>query len=432
MARGRTRWVILIFLAVLPAQYAGYEVFRYAEPLAVPRPFAEAFVLMALALYAAGRKVAGVVALLIAALFHPIMALPGVVVYAWLIFFDPRERVAKPIVGIACVVLAAACLAMAAALGLPVADRLVTVVDPAWREILDARSAYLFVSAWPIADWSRLIVQAVTVLIAASLATGRVRSLFSAVLCVAVGGVLASLLLGDAFQSLLIVQVQPWRATWLLAVFAAAGLALCAVGLWKRGSVSRLTLALLVLAWIESHVPAAAIVASVLALGLTFLPLRPEIGLRGVSLVMWGVVAFCAALVLGTRLYAFVLLATSAPDGAWVGLEGVRDFYLLSIPLCLLAALWAIAKPDICVTAATCAAAIVLVVFAALMWDDRNPRQIAIDSFGPDPALRDLVSCARGRGPVDRQCLRHVEPSGETELGEPASGREQRLLALSG
>ena len=54
IAEGRTRWVILIFIAVLPAHYAGLEVFHYAEALAVPRPFAEAFVLLGLALFGFG------------------------------------------------------------------------------------------------------------------------------------------------------------------------------------------------------------------------------------------------------------------------------------------------------------------------------------------------------------------------------------------
>jgi hypothetical protein len=95
------------------------------------------------------------------------------------------------------------------------------------------RSPYLFISAWPLTDWSRLIVQAVTLAIAASLVTGRARSMFIAVAAVALGGVLVSLLFGDVLGSLLVLQVQPWRATWLLAVFAAAGLGLCAVGLWR-------------------------------------------------------------------------------------------------------------------------------------------------------------------------------------------------------
>ena len=83
--------------------------------------------------------------------------------------------------------------------------------------------------------------------------------------------------------SLLVLQIQPWRALWLLAVFAAAGLGVCSLSLWQRDAAARVTLALLVLAWIENLVPPVAIVASVLALALTFVLLRPGTDLRRVA-----------------------------------------------------------------------------------------------------------------------------------------------------
>jgi len=209
IAEGRTRWVILIFIVVLPAHYAGLEVFHYAEALAVPRPFAEAFVLLGLALFGFGRRFWAALPLVIAGLFHPLMALPGLAIYAWLLLFDPQTRVVKPIVGLASVGIGLACLVGAAALGVPVADRLFTAVDPAWRDILVARSPYLFVSEWPLADWTRTIVQFATVAIAARLVSGPVRSLFAAVALVAAAGVLTSLLFGDALGSLLVLQIQP-------------------------------------------------------------------------------------------------------------------------------------------------------------------------------------------------------------------------------
>ncbi len=395
LAQGRTRWVMLIFVAVLPAQYAAYEVFGYAEPLAVPRPFAEAFVLLAMALLASGRKIAALVPLALAVLFHPIIALAGGAVWFWLTFFDRQERVAPPIVGVALGLAALAILTLAAVLGVAMAARLFTVVDPAWRDILMTRSPYLFVSAWPLADWSRLAVQAVTVAIAASLVTGRARSLFIAVGAVALGGVLVSLLFGDVLGSLLVVQVQPWRATWLLAVFAAAGLGLCAIGLWHRGALGRAALAILVLAWIEIDVPVPALVSAALALVVTFAPLRPETDMRRLSLIAWGVVAVCAVLYLAMHLYAFVLLVANLPgEGGALELAGYLN--LLAIPVCVLAVLWANARPDGRIFATVAGASLVLTAVAILAWDDRTAWNAATDRFGPDPALADIVAARDG------------------------------------
>lgn len=395
LAQGRTRWVMLIFVAVLPAHYGAYEVFSYAEPLAVPRPFAEAFVLLALALMASGRKVAALAPLAIAVVFHPIIALPGLAVWYWLTCFDANERVARPIAGMALGLTALAVLTLAALLGDAVAGRLFTLVDPTWRDILMTRSPYLFVSAWPLADWSRLIVQAVTVAVAASLVTGRARSLFVAVGVIALGGVLVSLLFGDVLGSLLVVQVQPWRATWLLAVFAAAGLGLCAIGLWRRDAMGRVALAILVLAWIESDVPLPALLAAGLALVLTFMPLRPETDMRRLWVIAWGVVAFCAALYLAMHLYAFGLLVSNLLGGGGV-LELAGYLNLFTIPVCVLAVLWANARPDRRIFAAVAGVSLMLALAVILVWDDRTEWYAATDRFGPDPALADILAARDG------------------------------------
>ena len=392
IAEGRTRWVILIFIAVLPAHYAGLEVFHYAEARAVPRPFAEAFVLLGLALFAFGWRFWAVVPLVIAGLLHPIMALPGLAIYAWLLFFDSQTRVVKPVLGLACVGVGVAGLIGAAALGMPVADRLFTVVDPVWRDILVSRSPYLFVTEWPLADWTRAIVQLTTVAIAATLVVGRIRALFTAVALIAVGGVLASFLFGDLLGSLLIFQIQPWRATWLLAVFAAAGLGLCSIGLWRRGGGAQVTLAILVLAWIETDTPLVAIVASALALGLTFLRLRPETDFRRVRVVTWAVVAFCALLYLGSRLYVFALLVMNSPAGASGALDMVNTINLLAIPVCVLAVLWANAPQDTRIVAVTMAASVAAVCTVLLLWDDRTPWHQMADQFSPDPRLAKIVA----------------------------------------
>src|SRR5262249_1230409 len=77
LARGATVWALLIFAALLPASYGAPYTFGFAEPLAIPRPFSEAFVLASLAALARGRSGLAFSCLIAASLMHPIMAMPG-------------------------------------------------------------------------------------------------------------------------------------------------------------------------------------------------------------------------------------------------------------------------------------------------------------------------------------------------------------------
>ena len=86
-----------------------------------------------------------------------------------------------------------------------------------------------------------------TIAIAAHLQQGRARRILAAIVLIGVGGIAISAIFGDWLSSLLIVQVQPWRTAWLMAVAGAMALGFCAVELWRRGPSGRMVLALLVL-----------------------------------------------------------------------------------------------------------------------------------------------------------------------------------------
>jgi putative flippase GtrA len=59
-------------------------------------------------------------------------------------------------------------------LKLPVADRLLVVMDPEWRGLVEARSPILFTAHWPLQTWTRLAVQLATLAVGATLLSGRV------------------------------------------------------------------------------------------------------------------------------------------------------------------------------------------------------------------------------------------------------------------
>jgi hypothetical protein len=119
-------FVVVIFVAVMPVFYGAPWRLGYSEVLAVPRPFAEAIVLSAVAAMAASRNWLAFFCLIVASLIHPLMALAGWGVFGLVLCReDWRWRVAA--------VLGIVLIFAGAFLGVPVLDRLVTIMDPDLR-----------------------------------------------------------------------------------------------------------------------------------------------------------------------------------------------------------------------------------------------------------------------------------------------------------
>jgi len=399
IAKGALRWVILVFAVMLPTGYGAFDVFNYAEPIAAPRIFAEAGVIAAIALICRRKMAWALLPIGAAALFHPIMALPGLGLWAWFLFFDPTTRVAPLWVGVACAGAAVAGLVAGAALGLPLLDRLLVVIDPAYREILLARTLDLFPSAWPAADWSRLFVQAATLAIGASVVRGSVRGLFVGTLVVGLGGVALSFVLGEAFGSLLGLQAQIWRSVWIIALMSTVALAVCAVELWREGVASRLTLGLLVVAWLGAQVPAVGSIAAAAALVFVVWPRARRLEIvPKLALMVGGFAIFYALFTIGLSIYALAMLLQDRPAGA----QAYNIFQLLglyqvwSLPICVLAVWWVVTEQTVRFAAPLAAAAAAILLVGAVSWDARTPRVIAGDTAGAAPELRALLASRPG------------------------------------
>lgn len=217
MAEGRTRWIILLFIFLAPAVYANG--FHFGEAIAVPRPFAEALVLLACAAILRDKLVLAGVLLMGAALLHPIMALPGFgLLFLNLLHRDRRwlllALLVLPMFGVADV------------LQVPLLGRLFVTLDAKWWAILEQYNANILPMLWNPYAYSLLAVQATTLIMAICLLEQRHRIFFLHVLLVAFGGLAIAVLLGDLVPDELVVQAQLWRALWLAAVLAPAALAL--------------------------------------------------------------------------------------------------------------------------------------------------------------------------------------------------------------
>ena len=385
---GGAVWAVVIFAALLPVSYGAPYPFGFAELLAIPRPFAEALVLGGLAALAARRDAISLCCLMAAALLHPLMALAGFGVFLAVLGLEDKRWF------LYCA-LAGALVILGGALGLPMLDRLFTAIDPSLRNFHELRSPFLFPSHWPIESFPPLIVQAMTIAIAAHFHQGRGRRILAAIILVGLGGIAIAAIFGDWLSSLLIVQAQPWRTAWLMSAAGAMALGLCAIELWPHGPSGRLVLALLVLCWSFNTQFAVVCAAAILALLLHFRAARFAPAIKPPLVLYTWIFTIIVATIWNVRLFAYPWqFAMAAPAGygdpAFVLVKG-----FLALPLCALAAYFAIVRPRV---APLLQIGFTVLLLAAVVpfWDQRSPAQHMMEQNRPPPEITRLINQQKG------------------------------------
>ncbi|NCA90096.1 MAG: hypothetical protein EOM92_14655 [Gammaproteobacteria bacterium] len=238
-------------VAMLPVVYSAMSIFHVAEPFATPRPLAAALGLLTIAWALERRWLPAALAAIAALLVHPLMAWPAVVLALWV---GLRPRLAMMVT-----LLGALALILAAWAGAPILERLFQVMDPEWQAMTRAMAPYLWAATWDASDWNTagvaLLAPVVTAVALAGEGHGRTGRLFVgnntrvdhhhsgatahplrqvggypklalAASLLGATGLLATVLLGDGFNNLLSLQLQPWRALWLSHWLGVAGLGL--------------------------------------------------------------------------------------------------------------------------------------------------------------------------------------------------------------
>ena len=199
----------LIAVLTLPSLYGGYSVISYAEGFFTGRSLAEPLTLVAIGLYLVGKPVVALVAIAVAALVHPLQALPALLL-AWvdLVRHDKRWLV------LACVPVG---VALGGALGVAPFHPLVKVFDREWLEMTREANPMTMLSLWQTRDWMSLATDAFLVgLLIWYSKLPAVRRLGIAAL-VATGLALSLSYLGaDLLNLVHITGIQIWRTHWLL------------------------------------------------------------------------------------------------------------------------------------------------------------------------------------------------------------------------
>jgi hypothetical protein len=383
------RWAVLVFAVALPAYYGPLNVISFGEPFTVPRGLAEATGMAGMAAYLGNRKIVAFGLYALAMAFHPIMGLCGLAAVYLALCLEDRRWIALGVAGGAVVVLAAV-------LKLPVADRLLVVMDPEWRGLVEARSPILFTAHWPLQTWTRLAVQLATLAVGATLLSGRSRLLALGALAAGVIGVAVVAVLGDGLSLLLVLQVQTWRMLEPMALLAVATLALAVIDLPKRGPWGMITLAALVCGWLFIDRDLIGFAAAGVALAATALNGRTA----------WSrpdLISKAALALIGVVLAVYLIARGVALAGALAGLPPAWPFSLglvwnSGIPGVVIALIigvwiakgWTPPRPALVLTAT-----FVLVALAVGLWDDRSA-YVKFRDQGPDPSLRALMASRPG------------------------------------
>ncbi len=370
-AEGRMKWAILLIVAALPAGYGPFHMLRFGEQYAIPRPLAEACVLAALGFLIDGRRWLAGLCLGLATAFHPIMALPGILIFGIDLCRADRRWIGAGL-GIGSMSLAAAFC------GLPIVDRLTTLIDHEWLALLQVRNPYLFPALWPVEPFGFLTLQLATIILALNLVAPRVRFICLAIAGVAICGIALASVFGDLWPVLLVVQAQLWRMTWLMGVIAAMSLALCLLNMRKRNTHFELASALLVFGWLFSDVPLLVIAAAGLALFIDRFGSKIFAVSRFVMNSMWVLILAVGILSKCPALFAFLHYAINKPETYHARFGLLWGIFIVSIPIVAFAVVWALRKDWFPAKAmAPLAAGALLCAF--FFWDDRQPDRKWID-----------------------------------------------------
>ena len=384
----RASVLVLATAFVLPRVYMPWNLLAAGEATAIPRPLAEAAVLLAMAALCRGRRWTCCAWLVAGAFFHPIMVAPGFGVLLLVLGLRDRRWLLAGAASIVAIV-------TAGALGVPLASRLIQRIDPIWLSVLRERVDYIFVSLWPTGALGPAIVRIATILIALIWFDRQTRRVLGAVIVMGILGLITSILFGDIMLDVLVIQAQPWRALWLIAALAPFAAGVCIWRLQERGAGGLIGLACLALAWIALDWYPIAPIAAVLALAAAYLGDRLVVGRPMLGLV-YLICALVAALALSNPISAISTLIAQLPHGVALQWNIVWALRLPALPFLALFLIWW-RWPDAPATHAGAAICVILgFVLLTTMWNSRSPAQADEDAGRRKPDLAAILDTRLG------------------------------------
>ncbi|KQV47500.1 MULTISPECIES: hypothetical protein [unclassified Duganella] len=240
--RGPMLWVALAWLLLLPTDYDPIKSFSLAEPYLTPRILAEALSMLALACLLRGKRLWPALFMTLSLVMHPLMTI-ATLLFCALYLVSGGIRQAVPLL------VAGAILAVAGiALDLLPYQRLLQAMDAEWYAEVARMSVIVTWDGWRFGEMaSRTTVAFSLVLMAARLSAGWRARFYYCVALVGGLGLLASWLGTSVFHNLLLLQIQPWRAMWLVQLVAVIAMGWLLAAFWHRGRLFQFLLATIML-----------------------------------------------------------------------------------------------------------------------------------------------------------------------------------------
>src|SRR5262249_36132268 len=156
-------------------------------------------VVAAIAALGMNRQARAVGLLVIAAIFHPIMALAGWVLLLLVKIYDDHHWLVAALAALSAVL-------VAAAVGVPIASGLLTRIDADWLAVLQARNIYLFPHLWDSNAYAPIVVQAASILIGTRYVDRHWRIIFLAALFAGIAGLALAFIAGKWLPIVLLIQ----------------------------------------------------------------------------------------------------------------------------------------------------------------------------------------------------------------------------------
>ncbi len=323
-------WLSTALLIVTTGYYGAYMIFSYSENYLSARSMGEALVVTALACHFRGWRTATWLIAVAGMCIHPLMVLPGVLLLLCL-GLPTRLAVSGAVAG----VLATLAFALTATFTHGTMP-FMTLMDPAWLEVVRERSQFLFLKYWTVNDWG-LAARPVVCLTFTALAVPdeRVRKLCIAALLVGAAGLAVALIAGTVGPVAILLQGQAWRWMWVTGFVSVLLVVPTALHVWRAERCGPLCATLLVLAWTFQGIDSLACADAALALWLV----RPYITARTGQHLRWAGAALVAIVVLWTVAncwtFAFSAIPESGREPIIVG--RLREMFGLGVSAVLLA-----------------------------------------------------------------------------------------------
>lgn len=244
---GAISWWATLAYAVMSPIYGGGWVFSYGEAFVTARSFAEPLLLWSLVALLGDRRLLAVSLQLLAALFHPLMALP-IICVGWCYLIEVDRRWLWSLVAIPAVLAAGAA-------GIPPWDGLLKTYDPYWWALVETGNRQVLIANWSLEDLLTIALDFGILLAAARLrpADAWTRLIYAVIIVTTVLTGLTAVG-ADVWHFVLLTQLQLWRAHWIAHLIAMALSPWLIMKLWAKGGLWKVSACTLGLALLNSHI----------------------------------------------------------------------------------------------------------------------------------------------------------------------------------